>query len=169
MVTRLKSGEKVILPKLTKIKKEILATAFAVAISCNQDVFARTIEFDRYIGQSDIIRTRNDSYIQYYSIDKKTWTRVQIASSEQRTSQITILLGRIDNNTYKLIDCWYGEYSPNPDDKVMLEKFGWNRKESLTFWESHAYVRSSVEFSTEYDDTGAITKPVYVVTNVPWI
>jgi hypothetical protein len=141
---KLKSGEKVVISATSRVKKEILAAALLLVTSMSQATIYKSVEMDRYIGYENIVLTRSNQYVTFYQLENR-WERIALASCEKKTSMITVALKKIGKKEYVLVDAWYGEYMPNPDDADLLRMLEIDRTQAVEFWKSHAWVRNSLD------------------------
>lgn len=97
-----------------------------------------TIEHDlgRSIGYSSVVTTANDDAVFYAQLMRDpTYTRfVKKPNSLNHTQYMTVILTRIDEDTYEIEDIWIGRFHP-PRPGTTGET-----AESKSYWENHAFV-----------------------------
>ena len=127
-------------PGLLELVKEALLT-----LSPNQDDVYTEVDLGRNIGTSDLVQTtKNDDVFYAKRINRTNYTRFVRGRQPVKTSVITLVLHRQEDN-YLLYSAWIGPAAPPfPNDEK-------ETVESRDFWKTHALVwgRQAVQPNTE--------------------
>lgn len=121
------------------------------------DVIKTTVEFDFFIGKTNVVKTNNNDKIVWAKRKKrKAFSRFVLNKEPELTNKITIIAKKVnlkdlsyyvENNinsfVYELITAYFGELSP-PEFRPTR-----NSKKTIEFWSNYAFVFGTEEIEGE--------------------